>query len=58
MKERTERTRRERFLEWCKQTGQDPQDDGAWDIFRETEYFWEDLDADNTAGWTDDITKI
>ena len=57
MNERAKRERRERFLEWCKETGQDPQDQGAWDTFSETEYFWEDMDEDNLKGWTDNMNK-
>jgi hypothetical protein len=50
---------RERFLEWCKQNGEDPDDEGAWDSFNETDpsTFWGDMDADNRAGHTDNMNK-
>ena len=47
----------QRVLEWCKQNGEDPEDEGTWDIFNETDSFWKDMDKDNLAGWTDNITK-
>ena len=49
--------KRERFLAWCKETGEDPEDEGAWDSFNETDSFWDDMSADDRAGWTDNMNK-
>jgi hypothetical protein len=54
---RRKEARRERFLEWCKQNGEDPEDEGASDDFNETDSFFEDMDEDNLSGWTDNMTK-
>jgi hypothetical protein len=54
---RTKQAKRERFLEWCTQNGENPEDEGAWDTFNETDSFFEDMDEDNLAGWTDNMTK-
>jgi len=53
------RAKQERFLNWCKATGEDPEDEGAWDIFNDSdsESFWEDADEDNLAGGEDDMNK-
>lgn len=49
--------KRARFLEWCRENGADPEDEGAWDDFDETDSFWDDLDEDDEAGWTDNMNK-
>ena len=54
---RAKRAKRERFLEWCKQHGEDPEDEGAWDSFNETDSFWDRQDEDNLAGLTDNMNK-
>lgn len=54
---KAKQAKRERFIEWCRESGEDPQDEGAWDSFNETDSFWDDMDSDNRAGWTDDMNK-
>ncbi len=54
---RAKQAKRARFLEWCEENGEDPEDEGAWDSFNETDSFWDDMDADNRAGWTDNMNK-
>jgi hypothetical protein len=49
--------KRERFLEWCKEHGEDSEDEGAWDDFNETDSFWDDMGDDDQAGWTDNMNK-
>ena len=49
--------KRKRFLEWCKDNAEDPEDGGAWDRFTEIDSFWDDMDADNREGWTDNMNK-
>jgi hypothetical protein len=54
---RAEQAKRARFLEWCKDHQEDPEDEGAWDSFNETDSSWEDMDEDDRAGWTDNMNK-
>ena len=44
---RAKEAKRERFLEWCKEHREDPEDEGAWD----------DMSDDDRAGWTDNMNK-
>jgi hypothetical protein len=54
---RAKQAKRERFIEWCKVNGEDSEDESAWDSFNETDSFWDDMDDDNRAGWTDNMNK-
>jgi len=57
---RVKQATHERFLKWCKQTGEDPEDEGARDSFNETDpiQFWGGMDDDNLAGHTDNMNKV
>jgi hypothetical protein len=54
---RANETKRERFLAWCTETGEDPEDEGSWDSFNDIDSFWEDMDDDIQADWTDNMNK-
>jgi hypothetical protein len=56
---RAKQARRERFLEWCKKNGEDPEDEGAWDSFNETDpdSHWDGMDPDERAGRIDNMNK-
>ncbi|MFO1484330.1 MAG: hypothetical protein U1F71_13310 [Verrucomicrobiaceae bacterium] len=54
---RANQAKRERFLDWCKEHQEDPEDEGAWDSFNEIDSFWDDMDEDNRLGHTDDMNK-
>ncbi|MCW0219823.1 MAG: hypothetical protein OJI67_15975 [Prosthecobacter sp.] len=54
---RKARAKRQRFLGWCKERGEDPEDEGAFDRFNEIVSFWDDLNEDDSAGWNDNMNK-
>jgi hypothetical protein len=51
-----------KFVEWCKEHEEDPEDENAQEFFREIkeengQSFWDNLDEDDRSGWEDNMNK-